>query len=127
MQWRRADGRGARRYTVKGFPSENLCVLCASAVKLLLYSSHVVIQENVPLAPLTTLKVGGPDALALAPNQNFLLVANSKSGDVAFVRTAKLPRGSKISAERSLFTMAPVGLDPRQIAVKTFVSNAAAR
>ncbi len=65
----------------------------------------------------------GPDALALSPNQNFLLVVDAKSGDVAVVRTAKLPQGSSLSAERALFTLIPVGLQPNQIAVKAFVSN----
>ena len=62
----------------------------------------------------------GPDALALSHNENFLLVVNSKSGDVAVVRTTKLPEGSKISAERALFTMIPVGAQPNDIVVKSF-------
>jgi YVTN family beta-propeller protein len=73
---------------------------------------------------LGTIPVGrGPDALALSPNQNFLLVVDAKSGDVTVVRTAKLPQGSKLSADYGLFTMVPVGLQPNQIAVKAFVAN----
>jgi YVTN family beta-propeller protein len=61
-----------------------------------------------------------PDAIALQPaingKQYFLLVADSKSNDVAiiFVNPDK--------PAWSLFTMIPVGLQPRQIAVKAFTS-----
>jgi YVTN family beta-propeller protein len=64
-----------------------------------------------------------PEILALSPQQNFLLVLNAQDGAVAVIRTSKLPQGSKISAERALFTMIPVGLQPNQIAVKAFVAN----
>ncbi len=60
-----------------------------------------------------------PDALALTPSQQYLLVVDSGSGDVSVVRNdgdVKPPRKSFI-----LFTMVPVGLDPRQIVVKAFM------
>lgn len=64
-----------------------------------------------------------PEALALSPNQNFLLAVDTKDGAVAVIRTAPLPEGSKISADRGLVTMIPTGVSPKQIAVKAFVAN----
>src|SRR5260370_42228213 len=69
---------------------------------------------------LQTVPVGDkPDALALTPSQQYLLVVDSGSGDVSVVRydgNVRPPMKSFI-----LFTMVPVGLDPRQIVVKAFV------
>jgi DNA-binding beta-propeller fold protein YncE len=69
---------------------------------------------------IETVPVGArPDALALNPSEQYLLVIDSGSGDVAVVRNdgdVKPPRKSFI-----LFTMIPVGLDPRQIVVKAFM------
>jgi YVTN family beta-propeller protein len=71
-----------------------------------------------------------PDALALTPGEDFLLAADSLSGDVAVIRMVKLPRGNKISlAEavikgqnpskpQALFTMIPVGMQPNAMVVK---------
>src|SRR5262249_18766896 len=56
-----------------------------------------------------------PDALAFTPDQHYLLVVNSGSGDVAVIRNDR-----DINAY-ILFTMVPVGLEPRQIAVKAFI------
>ena len=64
-----------------------------------------------------------PEALALSPNQNFLLVVDRQDGAVSVIRTAPLPGGSKISADRAVVTIIPIGLEPRQIAVKAFVAN----
>jgi YVTN family beta-propeller protein len=63
-----------------------------------------------------------PEALALSPNQNFLL-AVSRDGTVSVIRTTKLPQGSKISGDRAVVTMVPTGVEPREIAVKAFVAN----
>lgn len=71
---------------------------------------------------LKAIPVGSkPDALALQPARNgkqyFLLVANSKSNDVAVVF---------INPDKpawSLFTMIPVGVEPRQIAIKAFTAT----
>jgi len=69
---------------------------------------------------LQTVPVGDkPDALALTPSQQYLLVVDSGSGDVSVVRydgNVRPPMKSFI-----LFTMVPVGLDPRQIVVKAFM------
>jgi len=71
---------------------------------------------------LKAIPVGSkPDALALQPARNgkqyFLLVADSKSNDVAviFINPDK--------PAWSLFTMIPVGIEPRQIAIKAFTAT----
>jgi YVTN family beta-propeller protein len=71
---------------------------------------------------LKSIPVGSkPDALALQPARNgkqyFLLVADSKSNDVAVVF---------INPDKplwSLFTMIPVGIEPRQMAIKAFTAT----
>ena len=68
---------------------------------------------------LQTISVGGkPDALAFTPDQHYLLVVDSGSGDVSVIR-----HDSSLSMGHAhiLFTMVPVGLEPRQIAVKAFM------
>lgn len=65
---------------------------------------------------VSTIHVGrNPEALAFTPDQHYLLVIDSGSGDVAVIRNDR-----EINAY-ILFTMVPVGLEPRQIAVKAFV------
>ena len=68
--------------------------------------------------------------MALTPAENFLLVADSASGDVAVVRLTPMPRGEKISTaeailkgqnpskDRGLVTVIPVGVAPTSIAIK---------
>ena len=61
-----------------------------------------------------------PDAIALQPaingKQYFLLVVDSKSNDVAVIFA------NPDKPAWSLFTMIPVGIEPRQIAVKAFTA-----
>jgi DNA-binding beta-propeller fold protein YncE len=79
-------------------------------------SSSLSVYSIADGAVAGTVQVGsGPDALGLTRSGNFLLVADSRSGDVAVVRTAPLPSSSKRSAERSLITTIPVGAQPNQI------------
>jgi DNA-binding beta-propeller fold protein YncE len=61
-----------------------------------------------------------PDALALTPDEAHLLVVDSRSGDVAVVRTVKTQDNSKISADRALVTLIPVGNQPNDIVIKAF-------
>jgi DNA-binding beta-propeller fold protein YncE len=77
---------------------------------------------------LTTLHVGSrPDALALTPAQDHLLVVNSGSSDVAVIRTAVVrdrARDVDVPTLR-LLTMVPVGKRPNQIAIKPFMPHQA--
>ena len=60
-----------------------------------------------------------PDALALSQNQNYLLVVDSGSGDVAVIQK-RTPKKKFEPSEYSLLTMIPVGVQPNQIVVKSF-------
>jgi YVTN family beta-propeller protein len=67
------------------------------------------IDDGRRLSP--SIHVGdGPAALAFSSAGHLLLVADSRSGDVAVVRTAT----------QSLFTLLPAGREPNAIAVKSF-------
>jgi DNA-binding beta-propeller fold protein YncE len=52
----------------------------------------------------------GPSALAFSASGHLLFVVDSRSNDLALVRTSS----------RSLFTLLPTGRDPNAIAVKAF-------
>jgi len=58
--------------------------------------------------------------LALTSNQDFLLVLDTQSDDVAVIRMKRLATTSKISADRALWAIVPVGMQPNDIAVKAF-------
>jgi DNA-binding beta-propeller fold protein YncE len=60
-----------------------------------------------------------PDAIALSPNQNYLLVVDSESGDVTVIQKRK-PRKLE-PGEYGLLTMIPAGMQPNNIAVKSFM------
>jgi len=71
---------------------------------------------------IATFNVGShPDALALTPDQNYLLVLGTESGDVTVIQKRK-PRKLEPS-EYSLLTLIPVGVQPNAIVVKTFMAN----
>ena len=60
-----------------------------------------------------------PDGLALSQSENYLLVLNSQSGDITVIQKRK---PSKLEpSEYALLTMIPVGLQPNNIVVKSFV------
>ena len=61
-----------------------------------------------------------PDGLALTSNEDFLLVLDTASSDVAAIRVKKLVGTSKISAARALYTLVPVGRQPNDIVLKAF-------
>ena len=66
---------------------------------------------------LASVRVGdGPSALALSAAGNLLFVVDSRSGDVAVVRTAAFSP----TASYSLSTLIPAGLNPNAIVDKAF-------
>jgi YVTN family beta-propeller protein len=69
---------------------------------------------------INTIQVGdGPDALAFSAAGHLLLVANSRSGDIAVIRTTSYsPQG--VRRIGTLFTMLPAAKQPNAIAVKAF-------
>ena len=71
-------------------------------------------------AASATLTVGSrPDGLALTPDQNYLLVLDTQSGDVTVIQKRK-PRKLE-PTEYSLLTLIPVGVQPNAIVVKSFM------
>ena len=75
---------------------------------------------------IASLPVGtGPDGLALSKSQNYLLVLDSQSGDVTVIQKRK-PRKLE-PTEYSLLTMIPVGVQPSNIVVKSFLLMKAVR
>ena len=69
------------------------------------------ITKQDPASGAGSIHVGSrPESLVLSPNENYLYVANTASGDVSVIRTAV----------QSLFTMIPVGNQPSAMAVKAF-------
>ena len=74
-----------------------------------------------------TLTVGSrPDGLALTPDQNYLLVLDTQSGDVTVIQKRK-PRRKLETTEYSLLTLIPVGVQPNAIVVKAFMASAERR
>jgi hypothetical protein len=60
-----------------------------------------------------------PDSIVPSAAEDLLLVANSRSGDVAIVRTDKRATKKIKSPPYRLFNLVPVGLQPNSIAVWT--------
>ncbi|HUB29557.1 MAG TPA: beta-propeller fold lactonase family protein [Terracidiphilus sp.] len=68
-----------------------------------------------------TIHVGdGPAALAFSAAGHLLFVVDSRSGDVAVVRTASVRAATNSGVPLPLFTILPAGRDPNAIAVKGF-------
>ena len=63
-----------------------------------------------------------PDALALSQNQGYLLVVDSGSSDVAVIQK-RTPKKKFEPSEYSLLTIIPVGVQPNQIVVKSFLAT----
>ena len=69
---------------------------------------------------IASVSVGSrPDGLALSNSENYVLVLNSQSGDVAVIQ--KRTATKRDPNEYSLLTMIAVGVQPNNIAVKSFL------
>ena len=83
-------------------------------------SNSVAVFDAITRKLITTVQVGSkPDALALTPAENMLLVADSGSGDVAVLLLDKRSDKKVQAPPPRLFMMIPTGARPSQIAVKT--------
>jgi DNA-binding beta-propeller fold protein YncE len=70
-----------------------------------------------------TLTVGShPDGIALTPDQRYILVLDTLSGDVTVIQK-RTPRKLE-PTEYSLMTLIPVGSQPNAIVVKSFMLSA---
>lgn len=81
------------------------------------HSQYVGIYSIDDGRRLGSVMVGdGPSALALSAKGNLLFAVDSRSGDVAVIRTAAFSPTSTFS----LSTLIPAGIDPNAIVVKAF-------
>jgi YVTN family beta-propeller protein len=85
------------------------------------FGSNTVAVYDIDYGKIVaTLPVGSrPDALALSQDQNYLLVVDSQSGDVTVIQKRKARKLEP--TEYSLLTMIPVGVQPNNIVVKSFL------
>jgi DNA-binding beta-propeller fold protein YncE len=63
-----------------------------------------------------------PDGVALTPDENYILVLDTQSGDVTVIQKRK-PRKLE-PGEYGLMTLIPVGVQPNAIVVKAFMASA---
>jgi YVTN family beta-propeller protein len=91
------------------------------------FGSNSVAVYDIDMGKLiATLPVGSrPDGLALSQSQNYLLVLDSQSGDVTVIQKRK-PRKLE-PGEYGLLTMIPAGVQPNNVAIKSFMLRPAAK
>jgi YVTN family beta-propeller protein len=98
--------RDNSRLYVSNFGSNNIAVYDIDLGKVI---------DNLPVGT-------HPDGLALSQNQNYLLVLDSGSGDLAVIQKRQ-PNKKFEPSEYSLLTIIPVGMQPNQIVVKSFLAT----
>ena len=102
-------------------PAHGIVSLDNSRLYVSNFGSDSVAVYDIDLGKrIATMPVGShPDGLALSPDQRYLLVLDTQSGDVTVIqkRTARKLEPT----EYSLLTMIPVGVQPNGIAVKSFM------
>ena len=105
-------------------PARGVVTLDNSRLYVSNFGSNSVAVYDIDMGRrIATLTVGSrPDGLALTPDQNYLLVLDTESGDVTVIQKRK-PRKLEPS-EYSLLTLIPVGVQPNAIVVKTFMMSA---
>ena len=87
------------------------------------FGSNTIAVYDIDIGKLIALLPAGshPDGLALSKSENYLLAVDSRSGDVTVIQKRKPSRLEP--SEYSLLTMIPVGVQPNNIVVKSFVLN----
>ena len=115
-------------YLVGSQPSRGVISLDNSRLYISNFGSNNVAVYDIDLGKVTAyLPVGShPDALTLSQNQNYLLVLDTGSSDLAVIQK-RTPRKKFEPSEYSLLTVIPVGMQPNQIAVKSFLLTKPAR
>jgi YVTN family beta-propeller protein len=108
-------------YLVGTKPARGVVTLDNSRLYVSNFGSNSVAVYDIDLGKvIASLPVGShPDGLALSQNQNYLLVLNTESGDMTVIQKRK---STKLEpSEYSLLTMIPLGEQPNNIVVKSFV------
>jgi YVTN family beta-propeller protein len=111
-------------YLVGNEPSRGVVSADNSRLYISNFGSNNIAVYDVDLGKIVAyLSVGThPDALALSENQNYLLVLDSGSGDLAIIQK-RTPKKKFEPSEYSLLTIIPVGMQPNQIVVKSFLAT----
>ena len=108
-------------YLIGTHPSRGLVTGDSSRLYVSNFGSNTIAVYDIDIGKLiATLPVGShPDGLALSRSENYLLVLDSQSGDVTVIQ--KRTSTKLEPTEYSLLTMIPVGVQPNNIVVKSFV------
>jgi len=116
-----AVGARAVRPEIEGIGLEGVVTLDNSRLYVTNFGSNSVAVYDIDMGRrIATLTVGSrPDGLALTPDQNYLLVLDTQSGDVTVIQKRKARKLEP--TEYSLLTLIPVGVQPNAIVVKTFM------
>jgi YVTN family beta-propeller protein len=109
-------------YLIGTHPARGIVTTDNSRLYVSNFGSNTVAVYDIDIGKMiATLPVGShPDGLALSQSQNYLLVLNSGSGDVTVIQK-RTPKKKFEPGEYSLLTMIPVGVQPNNIVVKSFV------
>lgn len=106
-------------------PSRGVVTLDNSRLYVTNFGSNSVAVYDIDMGRRIgpPLMVGSrPDALALTPDEHYLLVLDTQSGDVTVIQK-RTPRRTLETTEYSLLTMIPVGVQPNAIVVKAFMAS----
>ncbi len=108
-------------YLIGTHPARGIVTADSSRLYVSNFGSNTVAVYDIDLGKvIASLPVGShPDGLALSKSENYLLVLNSRSGDVSVIQKRKPTRLEP--TEYSLLTMIPVGVQPNNIVVKSFL------
>src|SRR5262249_35398255 len=110
-------------YLIGTHPSRGVVSSDNSRLYVSNFGSNSIAVYDIDIGKvIASLPVGTkPDGLALSPDQNYLLALDSGSGDVTVIQKRK-PRKLE-PGEYGLLTMIPAGLQPNNIAVKSFLAT----
>ena len=106
-------------------PSRGVVTLDNSRLYVTNFGSNSVAVYDIDIGRRIgpPLAVGSrPDGLALTPDQNYILVLDTQSGDVTVIQKRKAR--TLEPTEYSLLTLIPVGMQPNAIVVKAFTMSA---
>ena len=108
-------------YLIGSQPARGLVTSDNSRLYVSNFGSNTIAVYDIDIGKLiASLPVGShPDGLALSRSENYLLVLDSQSGDVTVIQKRNPTRLEP--TEYSLLTMIPVGVQPNNIVVKSFV------
>jgi DNA-binding beta-propeller fold protein YncE len=111
-------------YLVGAQPTRGVFALDNARLYISNFGGNNVAVYDIDLGKVVAyLAVGKhPDALALSQNQGYLLVVDSGSSDL-FVIQKRTPKKKFEPSEYSLLTIIPVGMQPNQIVVKSFMAT----